>query len=141
MLAVYLKFANTLFFTGSVLDIFGVLMPIAARSLASKCVLTNERGRVFAFLGCIEAVARLVSVPLYSVVYSITLTILTSTIYYMSMSMYFTVIMIFSFLFIAKKLKVIEYEVETKQPPSQTTVVKILTSSGENNLSRRLSHP
>ncbi|ODN04335.1 Thymic stromal cotransporter [Orchesella cincta] len=91
------------------IDIPGVMGPLSSRSLASKCVLRDERGKVFAFLGCIEALVPLIAVPLYSLIYSSTLRTVPSAIYYVSAAICFTNFLIFITLFIFSKLKIIQF--------------------------------
>jgi len=96
-------------YIGAGIDVPGVIGPLSARSLASKCVLRDERGRIFAFLGCIEAVVPLLAVPLYSLIYSYTLTFLPSAIYFVSTGIDLVIFLIFGVLFIAMKMKVVQF--------------------------------
>lgn len=96
-------------YIASIIDVTGVIGPLSARSLASKCVLRDERGKVFAFLGCIEAIVPLIAVPLYSLIYSHTLEFAPSSIYFVSTGIYFVTFLIFGILFIASKMNIVQF--------------------------------
>jgi hypothetical protein len=111
---------STFLYIGSALDSGGVMSALAARSLASKSVPRHERGRVFAFLGCIEALVPFFAVPIYSFIYTHTLKSLPSSIYYTSFAIYAFISIIFGLILTGLKLKLIGFSDSDSELESQT---------------------
>ncbi|CAG7818478.1 unnamed protein product [Allacma fusca] len=127
-------------YVGTVFDAGGVMTTLAARTLASKCVPRNERGRIFAFLGCIEALVPFFAVPMYSFIYTSTLKTVPSSIYYTSTGIYTIIFIIFGLIFIGLKMKIIGFsDSETNSPKLPDYPTGTSTTSSVESIPRQIS--
>ncbi|CAG9860293.1 unnamed protein product [Phyllotreta striolata] len=82
--------ANTsvIFYSGILLVVVTRLNRIAKRSYATKIVSEQNIGKTISLLGIAEALAPVIAVPIYNIIYQNTLETLPSTIYFFSVLLY-----------------------------------------------------
>ncbi|KAL0869895.1 hypothetical protein ABMA27_006095 [Loxostege sticticalis] len=82
-------FASTkeIFFAGPVFDIFGSSGVTAIRSLGTKVVEPNEVGRMVSLIGFIDSIVPVIYVPLYTKLYTNTISTTPGAIYFVGSAM------------------------------------------------------
>ncbi|XP_072942841.1 proton-coupled folate transporter-like [Epargyreus clarus] len=106
---------KTWLYTAPVLDFFGNTGAPAIRSLGTKVVQPDEVGKMCSLIGFIEAIIPVIYVPIYSKVYSLTLSTLPGTFYLIGAIMTTPDFVIFIFLYMAHRRR----EKDTVKNPEQ----------------------
>lgn len=68
-------------YLGSSIQMFGSIITYLMRAIISKCIPTDEFGKVFCLVTCFELISPFLSGPLFSFVYTSTISVLPGAIF------------------------------------------------------------